>query len=266
MLTNVALTAEESQIGKRIRLVRKEQGISQRLAAKRMGLSRDQIKRIERGEVAVRFFPAWHFCQLTDTNPLWLASGDPEGRFGFVGCANSSVPGDARFLAVMQKYGERYRTLRHYTHSAMRGAGAVFSDSDAPYLTADFIALNRRTDRGEKKNVGSMPIKRYLITDMAAVVPPTWEDLRAVLARKTESAKAKKALAKRLGVTLAAISQWRSGASAPTADNALQILNWVRGIEAQQKQSAGSAETQPALKTRKRKSKYEKPKSDRKKQ
>jgi transcriptional regulator with XRE-family HTH domain len=256
----VNLANEEADIGKRMRLVRKEHGVSRRLAAAQTGLSQDQIKRIELGEVGVRFFPAWHFCRFTDTNPLWLAFGDPEPRFGFVAAANSEVREDARFLDVMRTFGGRYKQLRFFTHASWRTSGSVFSDREDPLISTQPIESSLLAP---KKNVATLLLKRYLMTEVTAEVPPTWSELRSLLVSKTESAEAKKELAKGLGVTLAALSQWRSGANAPSADNALQIFRWIREVEAkEEKQSAGTATTEPARKTRKRKSNYEKPKSD----
>jgi transcriptional regulator with XRE-family HTH domain len=262
----VAVSEQEIQIGKRIRLVRREQRISERLAARQMGLSRDQLRRIERGEVAVRFFAAWNFCQFSNTNPLWLAFGESDGRHGFVTCANSTLPDDARFLEILQKYGSRYRRLRFLTHESWFGAAAVFSDDDKSILGAEFIALPRDLEESSKKVLGRSEIKRYLIRHMATT-PEKWEDLRIRLVSATQSRAAKKHLATGLGVTLAAISQWRSGASAPTADKTLRLLRWVEQSEAKQKKSAGSvSEARPARKTRERKSRSNaKPKSSREK-
>jgi transcriptional regulator with XRE-family HTH domain len=220
---------QEVAIGKRIRLVRTEKTLGQRATALQMGLSRDQLNRIETGTVAPRFFAAWNFCQFTDTNPLWLAFGDAEGRFGFVACANSNVSYEARFLEVLQTYGERYRTLRWLTHSSWFEIGSVFSDSES-LLSADFIELKRRVQQDHKKGVGKPSIKHYLIAEMAPE-SLTWEKLRSLLGARTVSQEAKLALSKHLGVSLAAVSQFRTGASAPTADNALKILSWLRSVE-----------------------------------
>lgn len=226
------LTAEEAQIAERIRRVRTDQRISQRLAASRMGLSRDQLKRIERGEVSVRFFPGWNFCQFADANPLWLAFGDPEKRFGFVACANATVDENARFLDVLKRYGERYRTFRFFVHESWFESGSVFSDKES-VLNEKIIALDRRQTDAEKKTIARKDIKRYLIPAMAADIP-TWETLRMILRGKTQTGKAKANLARYTGVSLAAVSQWRSGASAPTADKTLRVLRWVRKIDAHQ--------------------------------
>jgi transcriptional regulator with XRE-family HTH domain len=242
-----------------------EKTLGQRATALQMGLSRDQLNRIETGAVAPRFFAAWNFCQFTDTNPLWLAFGDPEARFGFVACANSNVSDGARFLDVLQTYGERYRTFRFIVHSSWAESGAVFSDSKS-ILAADFIELKRRTPEDPKKDIDKPSIKRYLIAEMAPE-SLTWDKLRSILCARTNSPEAKLALAKHLGVSSSAVSQWRTDASAPTADNALKILSWLRTFEIKpnQKNAPEVRLTRPARKTKTRKSKHEKPSSDRKK-
>ena len=79
----MALTADEIAVGKRIFLARKEYGVTRRAAAARMWLSYHQLNRIERGEVATPFLPALLFCEFADLNPLWLAFGERESKFGF---------------------------------------------------------------------------------------------------------------------------------------------------------------------------------------
>jgi transcriptional regulator with XRE-family HTH domain len=246
----MAIAPQAEEISRRIRELRLDRGISQRLAAANMGLSRDQLRRIERGDVAVRFFPAWNFCQFTNINPLWLAFGDPEPKHGFVECANSNVPDDATFHSVLQAYGEQYRTFRFLTHQSWRAAGDVFSDKN-PILRASFIVLNRRDNPEGGKSVADRDvIQHYLIHEMVEALL-NWNALRRVLRIETQTSEAKAELARRLRVTLSAISQWRSGASAPTADKALRLLNWAVGrIEARQRKGAGRADTRAARKTR----------------
>jgi transcriptional regulator with XRE-family HTH domain len=106
---------------------------------------------------------------------------------------------------------------------------------------------------------------------LAVVIgPQTWSELRSRLLLVTRGSGTRAALAREFGVSTAAVSQWLSGASAPTADNTVRLLQFVESAEAKQKQSAGSvSETRPAQKRSKpRRSNYEKtnkPSSDRKK-
>src|SRR5438552_1234598 len=84
-----------------------------------MGISRDQLNRIERAEVATRFHPGISFCEFAEINPLWLAFGDPEKRYG---CPNEeyieaalildAAPRDAAeptFFEFMKRNRERFR-------------------------------------------------------------------------------------------------------------------------------------------------------------
>jgi transcriptional regulator with XRE-family HTH domain len=228
-----------------------------------MGISRGQLRRIENGEVAVRFFPAWNFCQYTNISPLWLAFGDPEPRDGFVSCANNTVPSESRFLEIMERYGEQYRTLRFITQESWFASGDVFSDRN-PLLRAESVQLKRRAIA--KKTLAPMPLVKYRLIPEMVTALLTWDKLRDSLRAETESPEAKAEVARLLQVTPAAVSQWRLGASAPTADNALRLLQWVVRRREQKEKSAGSAsEAPPARTTRVRKSKHEKPHSDRKK-
>jgi transcriptional regulator with XRE-family HTH domain len=262
----VALTAEEADIGKRIRGIRKGHRISQRLAAAQMGLSRQQLDRIERGEVAVRFLPALRFCEFTDTNPLWLAFGEPEVPFRFfwleydvtcergyrpllniTGIAASQIPSDAIFLEVMQRHKKDYQAAAVYQATSdeipLSVGLRVFWDNVRQQLTHE---------RGFGK-VGSMKLQKVSF----------WSALRERIRKLVRQRGMKSALARDIGVSRQAINSLLSKKRpyVPSAEYALRLSKWVEIAEAQQKQSARGSEA-PARKTR-RKSYYEKP-SDRK--
>jgi transcriptional regulator with XRE-family HTH domain len=60
-------------------------------------------------------------------------------------------------------------------------------------------------------------------------------------------------LARDLGkISRQRVSEWLTGRRRPSGEMTLQLLKWVTAEEAKQKQSAGSASTRPARKTRKR--------------
>jgi transcriptional regulator with XRE-family HTH domain len=73
------------------------------------------------------------------------------------------------------------------------------------------------------------------------------------------------ALARELDVSRQTLNVWLSGDAMPSAEYTLRLLEWATAKEANLKKSAGSAETRPARTTQTRKSKHEKPSSDRKK-
>lgn len=256
----------DAEIGRRIAAIRKANGISRRLAAEQTGVSQDQIDRIERGEARIRFFAAWNFCQFTDTNPLWLAFGGYESKTPFESCVNSMVP-DTQFLAVMERFGDRYREYRGYSEEKrIWEVGWVFNDPER-LASLKFDRRGIAQSKPEKKTVGVLRIKQDYTSPMA-ITPKNWEECRHLLRLTTETRPRKERLADELGVSLAAISQWRTDEARPTADNTLRILDWVRRNPAAQptKKRAETAATAPALTTRKGKIKTdEKPKSDRKK-
>ena len=242
------LTADERLIGKRVRQVRSVNDLNQKEFGARIGLSRDQLTNIEIGRVALRFAPGWRVCLEFDVNPLWLAF---DGAFEAVGWNDYNFPEreDARdFLAVITDYKEAYLSLR----ATFRRAGS------APLILANTAALN---------------VKQHLTPDetllkgrsMNLQKNALWLDLRRRLAAVTGGPGVKAQLARELGVSRQAVNEWLSR-TAPSAGLTLRLLQWVTAAEAKQKQSAGSvSDARPAHVTRARKSKHEKPNSDRKK-
>lgn len=77
-----------------------------------------------------------------------------------------------------------------------------------------------------------------------------WEKVRARLVAVTQTPTSKAQLAKRLGVTAGAVSQWRTGASRPDAENTLRLLDWI--ISAESGDHSDSKDTCPKPPTRSR--------------
>jgi transcriptional regulator with XRE-family HTH domain len=94
----------------------------------------------------------------------------------------------------------------------------------------------------------------------------SWTGLRQRILAATRNRGDSANLARKFRVSPQAVAKWLSGASAPTAETTLRLLEWVTAEEAKQKKGAGSvSEARPARKTQTRKSKHEKPSSERKK-
>lgn len=274
----MALSAEEAEIGKRMLLARREHGANQALTARRMLLSRDQLKRIERSEVAVRLVPALRFCEFANRNPLWLAFGEDENRFGFFwpkerddgswillaigddwasdAAIAESVAQDLTLLEAIHKYNERFsRATRFFATSDTqpgwsigvppRPIGALFLDNVNEQLTT--------------------PAKFGIVGSMNLQKESFWPVLREKIRNLVQRRGAKSALARDIGVTRQAVNALLSKKYIPSGEQVLKLSKWLEIAEAQQKQSAGSASTRPAPKTRERKSKHEKPNSDRQK-
>ncbi len=68
-----------------------------------------------------------------------------------------------------------------------------------------------------------------------------WEDLRLRLVSVTSRRGVKASLAKDFKVSHAAVSQWLSGASVPTADNALALQKWVEDLPRKKNKTARNA-------------------------
>ena len=244
-------TETDAEIGARLKQLRIEYGFSRTEIGAQIGLTADQIKRIETAKVSLRFGPGWRLCEFTKTNPLWLAFGEIHPRIGFAPYAprasDASADEGNRFQEVMVDWADKYaqRRTRFFKTSA---------DTQRIFAEVRLGKLNFLAETG---------VKRYLAHEMAASM--TWPDLRERLSLATASKGARTALARSFRVTSAAVSQWLSGKAAPKADTTLRLLQWVTAEEAKQKSAPALRSTRPAQKTRKRKSKHEKPRSDRKK-
>jgi transcriptional regulator with XRE-family HTH domain len=267
--------------------------MSQRLFAFSFGWSAQQLKRIEAGEVAPRFGPVWNLCFMMQLNPLWLAFGEPYLRYGF-----SSFPvfekypaltPDTPFVDVMRVIGAEYKTENDKFKWGARSTSAkrpdifVFRESLAE-LTAKFAEKIPRAEEQRfmaylsacagrfvaRKAISTRTIDNPLNIQnkwrlMADSRKSHWKQLRKAVKAATVKRGSRAALARKLHVTPQALNEWLQGRSAPPAEQTLRLLQFA--AEAQQKQSAGSAVTPPAPKTRKSRSKrYEKAKSSRKRQ
>jgi transcriptional regulator with XRE-family HTH domain len=210
--------AKAAAVGQRMRQLRIYYGLSQRTVAKQIGLSRDQLNRIERGLVSPRFSPTWTFCEFTGANPLWLAFGEPYGRLGFAAAETSDIPAAKPFFVTMRAMERDYVDYRSRVLN-VPGPPRLSLASSPP--KAESLA-----HRGVKQDlILEMPVRTF-----------TWENLRSRLNAATKSPGAKAALAHHFNVSAAAVSQWLSGASAPTADTTLRLLEWVTAEEEQTKQ------------------------------
>jgi len=268
--------------------------MSQRLFAFSFGWSAQQLKRIEAGEVAPRFGAVWNLCFMAQLNPLWLAFGEPYLRYGFssfpVFEKHPELTPETPFIDVMRVIGAEYKTENDKLKWGARSSSAkrpdmfVFRESLAE-LTAKFAEKIPRAEEQRfmaylvacadrfvaRKAISTKTIDTALNIQnkwrlMATSRKSHWQQLRKEVAAATVKRGCRAALARVLHVTPQALNEWLQGRSAPPAEQTLRLLKWVTAEEATQKKRAGSAETRPARETRKRKSKHEKPSSDRKKE
>lgn len=286
------LTEAEKQVCQRFRQSREAQGFSQAFISEHIGLSRDQLARVEAGSVAPLFGPAWRLCQFLALNPLWLAFGDRYSSKEWIDyhfAPEHTIEEGERFLDVMRRHETGYADFRQSLQRArgeyvFANARRIPSADDGfghrlEQFTNDWRKTIPREDREKfvmhlalaaknfaaKKNLAGRLVKHYLTT-MPNDLPLNWEQLKARVLRLIERPGERARLAEELGVTRSAISQLLSSSPRPTADKTLKLLAWVAEAEANNKKSADRAETRPAPATRKSKStSHEKAKSDRRK-
>ena len=232
-----------------MREVRKEYGITGTAMAKHLAISLDQLNRVERGITSLRLDPTWEFCRLTNTNPYWLAFGEPYERGAFIpfGSSPAGVGSSELFLPRMREARE---------HGPLR----ITQPQEARLsLSAEQRKIRMLAQSGFKRYLSRMPVTTVLL--------PSWEELRTWLIEATSLPGAKAALARRFNVKPAAVSQWLSGATAPTAATTLRLLKWVvdRG-DVKPETNTPDVREHDQRRTRKSKStSHEKAKSDRKK-
>lgn len=235
-------TEMDAAIGFRLKHIRVQNGFSRRDIAGQIGLTPDQVKRVENGLASLRFGPAWQFCAFTRVNPLWLAFGDIHPRLGFAptGKKLASVMTDRasdRFQSVMTDWSERYAGRRARFFKTGTETERIFAENRLAKL--NFVT--------------TAEVKHYL-TDNILAADMSWDSLRKRLQNSTAKKGARANLARAFGVTTAAVSQWLSGNSAPKADTTLRLLQWVIAQEAKENRNAGSGSgTRPPRKTQKRK-------------
>jgi transposase-like protein len=109
-------------------------------------------------------------------------------------------------------------------------------------------------------------VKQCLNADVSQKSKSLWRSLRQRLVAVLQEPGAKTKLARKMGVSRPAVSQWiADDGTAPTAEMTLQLLAWVQAEEAKQEKALAVLLPPPEPKTQPRKFSYEKPKSGPKK-
>lgn len=240
---------DEAGFGRRLHAIRKERKWTLKRLASKVGCDHSYLSRLETGKA---FNPSLVLigkaAAVLEVSEEWLrlGIGDPFSHPHVPDEFDVEILSAVAALAEEMSAEQIMKVLSRILHHP------GFSPDARSFwvrLFGPWLKIKLEVEPEQKNNqVDASQIKRHLFASMASM-PQTWEELREALRLKTQSQRAKQELAERLGVSLAAISQWRSGATAPAADKVLPILAWVRGTDAQLKQrkSAGTAVTAPAL-------------------
>lgn len=280
------VSAQDRAVGERVAHARKSLRVSQAKLAPLVGLTRDQLNNIELGRVALRADAGVRLCLELDCNPLWLAYGSdfermPFIRFAPLGTATSRQ-GFSEFIA-------RHRDA----YIAVRAAVVAHDEGSLDRLTAeqeailsllktwairivadDYWAIARHLRRAaEEFDLAKGALTQHARSVIVARMKPherasRWEQLRKRLNRATTRRGTQVALARVLGVTRQAVSEWlRKPNRAPSAETTLRLLEWVTAEEAKPKtKRPASARTDAGLTTQQQKStSHEKRKSSQQK-
>jgi transcriptional regulator with XRE-family HTH domain len=287
------LPLSELAICQRVREERTGTLLGQPIFAHSIGLSRDQLASIETGRVPVRAEVGIRLCRELDINPLWLAFGDEFEQPRWIEFRFMIPRTRSLFSEVVANHRDDYATFRDVTFE--REQPLLFKETrefrgltdeqkailvllekwQIRIVPEDYWALARHLRRAADafdlvKGALTQHAKERMLLRMKPPAGSSWANLRRRLISATRTTGAQTALADHLGITRQAVSEWvRRDDRAPEADTTLRLLDWVAAEEAKSKQKkrAGSAETRPALKTRKSKStSHEKAKSDQRKE
>jgi transcriptional regulator with XRE-family HTH domain len=245
------LPPSELAICDRVKRERLHERATQASFARMMGLTRDQLASIEVGRVPLRFSAGWKLCRIMNMNPLWLATGEGESS-GFAPFNFGRVSPRARFSEVVLPRAAEYDNARderwvdEFIHGLSVEEEAITALRDqwkvkvpANELSRFARYLRRCAHRFFDVNP---PLTRRAIAPILSPVRARkssyWKQLRRRLISVTTPPGAKAKLARHLGLSRQAVSEWiRRDDRAPSAEYTLRLLEWVTAEEARQTES-----------------------------
>jgi transcriptional regulator with XRE-family HTH domain len=284
------LSSNDYAICERVRDARLFSRASQSNFASAIGLSRDQLASVELGRVALRFATGLSLCRVMNLNPLWLAFGETQFQTWFVPYEFAPMAPTDSFSEVMTRYREQYRKAVEAELRRMREQPYLLGKSPLwdQLLLLWNVRLSDLDSETLRRHVRSLATAYLLVKNSLTMFPggadsvlsmkaspyatSRWKRLQRRLQAATRKRGQKAALARDLRIKhRQVVTAWlKHSTRGPSAEATLRLLEWIEKFERDQsreKKRAGSAETRPALKTRKSKSsKNEKAKSSQRKQ
>lgn len=250
------LPLNELAICQRVRAERTGTLLDQPIFARSIGLSRDQLASIETGRVPVHAHIGITVCREMDINPLWLAFGDEFEQprwieFRFIVPRQRSLFSevvanqrdeysrfrDATFVRDQPKLFKDTREFRGLTDE-QRAILALLEKWQIRIVPEDYWALERHLRRAADafdlvKGALTQHAKGRMLSRMKPHAGSSWANLRRRCISATRTPGAQAALARHLGLTRQAVSEWiRRDDRAPEADTTLRLLEWVTAEEA----------------------------------
>jgi transcriptional regulator with XRE-family HTH domain len=247
----------ESSTCARLALVRRQLHLSQDNLAAAVGITRDQLANIETGRTVLNFEIGWKICRHLNVDPLYLASGTGAVMpFHYIDLEERNVPGSDSFRMVCATQLREELEFSRALSRALSGNKQLFAEFQADALAP---AYERAISGIVKAFLAEAPpeirqlalehiaralrefldvhAKRKLLTYITVTgnfvpVKSTMASLLDRLNKATSQRGMKSKLAKVMGVPLANVSQWLSGAREPGGETTLRLLEWVQAEEA----------------------------------
>ncbi len=236
-LPPATIDADEMAICARFREARLAACASQAATGEKTGLTRDQVAGIESARSPLRFWPGIRFCAWLDLNPCWLANGQVPVNgwrdLGALPLAFEQIGERARFSEGWEKTSTGKLSRDSSLIAAWNDATEEIDDAKHDHNATEAYASGMAPAMEEAKQNQAMldSLRREWEEQRVISETPTWEELRTRLKAATQKARAKTELARALEVTKQAVTEWLSGASAPTAARTLKLLRWVLAAE-----------------------------------
>lgn len=261
---------EEVDVCLRLAMARRKVGHSQSALAERVGATRDQIANVEAKRTPLAFRLGLGICRDLNLNPLWLASGEGGEHPYFelnAGEIERVSAGSIFRLVILTRFLEELRFMAlgelkavGYGDGSEQGLLAKFEHDLAslsrvylravppgrrPELVAhitrafaQFSVLDQERPenptRTKGRSVSQPVVDNVLERHRLADVSKPGDALTKLIRRaKVICAQAgtQSRLARDLGVSRQAVNRWFSGDSAPSADLALRLVEWINQEE-----------------------------------
>ena len=295
------LSPSEVEICRRIRLVRDAARFSRPIFARFLGLDSSKLSNIENFRVPLDYITANSICRVFRVSARWLMTGKgrptqvlPTWVYAPISGATGRTLFSQAYSDIEKLVSRAEKAMSAQTEEIARKVKAMDSqpgaDLSATGLERSWQEATMETGAADRADVDAQlreavfgsPFTVEFENELAivsgfddkspmrSVVAP--EDLIAQVLRLTEKRGAKTKLATLLQVSRQRLNEWLSGRSKPSARYLLLLINWTRHEQRRarartdhSKKSAPEVKkARPALTTRKRKIKNEKPSSDRK--
>lgn len=247
------MNERERAIGGRIEVFRCAGRWSRKEFAPTIGLSPDQLAAIEGGYSPLRWTVAQQICSRYNISQRWLATGESPTR-PCVHLSETLIEPIPKDCLLSNAYDDHLKAKFDELHESTDFSGWLA----ALEQTSGFLIPPELPNHHQQH---SEAWQSSILTDVYSSVKhqpvkPMLPKLLLQLRKLTQERGAKTVLADHLGVSLAQLSQWLSGDREPGGETTLQLLAWVRAVEAKEN-SSGDVAAPPEPKTRRKDRKNE---------